>query len=86
MLLGAETARVNGFAVGERLDLHPSWVTDTPALAAVVVGLIEANDLDARYWSGLPGLLDAQTASWPTYMLFVSQDVFFGAPRWRCLR
>ncbi len=80
VLLGAETARLNGFAVGERLDLHPSWVTDTPALTAVVVGLIEANDLDARYWSGLPDLLDSQTASWPTYLLFVSQDVFFGAP------
>ena len=80
VLVGAETARANGFALGQRLDLHASWSTDIPPLTAVVVGLIEANDMNERYWGGLTNLLDSRTASWPTYLLFVSQEAFFGAP------
>ena len=79
-LLGAETARARGLGVGARFDLHPSWSDDAPTLAAVVVGLVEANDLGARYWSGDADALDARTASWPTYLLFVSRETFFGAP------
>ncbi|MXW35750.1 MAG: FtsX-like permease family protein, partial [Chloroflexi bacterium] len=80
VLLGAETARANGFGVGARIELHPSWSNALGSISAVVVGLLEANDLGDRYWGGRTDLLDAQTASWPTYTLFMSQEGFFGAP------
>ena len=80
VLMGEETARANGFGIGDRMQLHPSWSNALGPLSAVVVGLIAANNLDDRYWGGRTDLLDAQTASWPTYTLFVSQEGFFGAP------
>ncbi|MCY3655909.1 MAG: ABC transporter permease [Chloroflexi bacterium] len=80
VLMGAETATANGFGVGDRIELHPSWSNALGSVTAVVVGLVEASDLDDRYWGGQADLLDAQTASWPTYLLFMSQDGFFGAP------
>lgn len=80
VLLGAETARANGIAVGHRLDLHPSWSVDIAPLTAEVTGLIDARDLGERYWGGLTDQLDSATASWPTYLLFVSGETFFGTP------
>ena len=80
VLLGAETARASGLGLGDRFDLHASWSTVLPPLAVEVVGLIEANDLSARHWGGKTDLLDSQTTSWPTYLFYVSQETFFGAP------
>ncbi|MCY4616603.1 MAG: hypothetical protein OXC71_09470, partial [Chloroflexi bacterium] len=80
VLLGTETGRENGIGIGDRFELHPSWSTDIVPLTVEVVGLIEATDLGARYWGGETGLLDSQTASWPTYLFYVPQETFFGAP------
>ena len=80
VLLGTETARANTIGIGDRFELHPSWSADIAPLTVEVVGLIEATDLGARYWGGETGLLDSQTASWPTYLFYVPQETFFGAP------
>ena len=80
VLLGAETARASGLGLGDRFDLYASWSTVLPPLAVEVVGLIEANDLSARQWGGKTDLLDSQTTSWPTFLFYVSQETFFGAP------
>ena len=80
VLLGATTAQANGLGVDDRLELHTSWAVDVPPLAVVIVGLIEANDLASHYWGGRADLLDSQTMHWATYVLFVSEESFFGTP------
>ena len=80
VLLGATTAEANGLGVDDRLELHTSWAVDVPPLAVVIVGLIEANDLASHYWGGRADLLDSQTMHWATYVLFVSEESFFGTP------
>ena len=79
-LLGVETARANGIALGDRFDLHPFWDQEIAPISVEVVGLLEANDLSERYWGARTDELDSRTASWPTYLLFVPEESFFGAP------
>ena len=78
-LLGAATARAHGFAPGDRLDLHPFWDEEIPPLAVEIVGLLEARDLSDRYWNARSDALDARTAHWPTLLLFVPEESFFGS-------
>ena len=80
VMLGAATARAAGFDVGDGLDLHPFWDEDVAPIRVAIVGLLEANDLSERYWNGQTGLLDSETARWPTYLLFVSEEGFFAEP------
>ena len=80
VMLGAATARTHGLALGDRLDLHPFWDEEIQPLRVEIVGLIEPNDLTDRYWNGQADLLDSQTPNWPTYLLFVSEQAFFGEP------
>ncbi len=80
VMLGAVTAQAKGIALGDRLELHPFWDEDVTPLTVEVVGLLEANDLSERYWNGKTDLLDSETAMWPTYLLFVSVEGFFGEP------
>ena len=80
VLLGAATAQALGASLGDRLTLHPFWDEDVTPLSAEIVGLLEPNDLSDRYWNGQTDLLDSQTARWPTYLLFVTEEAFFGEP------
>ena len=80
VLLGAATAQALGASLGDRLTLHPFWDEDVTPLSAEIVGLLEPNDLSERYWNGQTDLLDSQTARWPTYLLFVTEEAFFGEP------
>ena len=80
VLLGAATAQALGASLGDRLALHPFWDEDVTPISAEIVGLLEPNDLSDRYWNGQTNLLDSQTARWPTYLLFVTEEAFFGEP------
>ena len=80
VLLGAATAQALGASLGDRLALHPFWDEDVTPISAEIVGLLEPNDLSERYWNGQTNLLDSQTARWPTYLLFVTEEAFFGEP------
>ena len=80
VLLGAATAQLRGFAVGDRFDLHPFWDEDVAPLTVEVTGLLEPNDLGERYWNGQTNLLDSETPRWATYLFFVSEEGFFGEP------
>ena len=80
VLLGAATAQALGASLGDRLALHPFWDEDVTPLSAEIVGLLEPNDLSERHWNGQTNLLDSQTARWPTYLLFVTEEAFFGEP------
>ena len=80
VLLGAATAQALDAALGDRLALHPFWDEDVAPLTAEIVGLLEPNDLSERYWNGKTNLLDSETPRWPTYLLFVSEEAFFGEP------
>ena len=80
VLLGAATAQALGASLGDRLALHPFWDEDVAPISAEIVGLLEPNDLSDRYWNGQTNLLDSQTARWPTYLLFVTEEAFFGEP------
>ncbi len=80
VLLGAATAQALGASLGDRIALHPFWDEDVTPISAEIVGLLEPNDLSDRYWNGQTNLLDSQTARWPTYLLFVTEEAFFGEP------
>ena len=77
--IGVETARRNAIAVGDRLDLHPFWDEEAAPIGVAVVGLVSALDAGERYWGGDAEAVDAQTASWPTYLLFVPEPSLFEA-------
>ncbi len=80
VMLGAATARANGLALGDRLALHPFWDDEVTPLTVEIVGLLEPNDLSERYWGGRTDGIDSETSMWPTYLLFVSVEGFFGEP------
>ena len=80
VLLGAATAQATDVGLGDRVELHPFWDEEIAPITAEIVGLLEPNDLSERYWNGQADLLDSQTPRWPTYLLFVSEESFFGEP------
>ena len=43
------------------------------------MGLLEADDPGARYWGAETDELDSQTPFWPTHLLFVPEESFYGA-------
>ena len=77
--IGVETARRNDIEPGDRLDLHPFWDEEVAPIGVEVVGLIVAVDAAERYWGGDPEAIDARTASWETYLLFVPERSLFEA-------
>ena len=77
--VGLETATRNGIAVGERFDLHPFWDPDAPPVPVEVTGIIEALDIEERYWGGDAQALDRSTRSWETIAFHVPESTFFGA-------
>ena len=76
--VGLHTAELNGLALGDTFDLFPFWDDDAPPLAVTIVGIVEALDLDDRYWSGDANAIDAPTRSWETYLFHVPESTFFG--------
>ena len=76
--IGARTAELNGFSVGDELDFFPFWDDTAAPMRIRIVGIVEANDLDERYWAGEPNALDAPSRSWETLLVHVPESTFFG--------
>ncbi len=76
--IGARTAELNDLSVGDDLDLFPFWDEEAPPIPARIVGIIEANDINERYWAGEPASLDAPSRSWETVLLHIPESTFFG--------
>ena len=76
--IGSRSAELNGIAVGDELDLFPFWDETAAPLAVRVVGILEANDLQDRYWAGDEHALDAPSRSWETVFFHIPESTFFG--------
>lgn len=79
VLIGSQTAHANGIMLGDYLSLHPFWDDEITPLTIQIVGLLEAKDPSARYWGIQADAIDSRTEFWPTYILFVPEETFFGA-------
>ena len=76
--IGSRTAELNGISVGDQFDLFPFWDATAAPLPLLVVGIIDANDLEERYWAGDLTALDAPSRSWETVFFHVPESTFFG--------
>ena len=76
--VGRQTAEVNGIAVGDEFDLYPFWDEGATPLPLVVTAIIDANDLEERYWGGDENALDAQSRSWETVFFHLPESTYFG--------
>ena len=78
-LIGADTAKANNLKVGDVIDFYPFWDEKAPVIQVQVAGIARANDPGDRYWGRLSQRLDAESRSWPTYLVWIPEPTFFGA-------
>lgn len=76
--IGTRTAEINGLEVGDQFDLFPFWDEDAPPIPALITGIVEANDIQERYWAGETESLDAPSRSWETMLFHIPESTFFG--------
>jgi ABC-type antimicrobial peptide transport system permease subunit len=70
--IGLAAAQELGVGPGDEFDLYPHW-KDVAPVRLKVVGVIDANDINERYWFGRTDRFQVDTPSWPTYPFFVPE-------------
>ena len=77
--VGARTAEVNGISVGDEFELFPFWDEEAAPLPVRVVAIVQANDLNERYWAADEDAVDSPSRTWETVLFHVPESTFFGA-------
>lgn len=73
--MGVEAAEFLAVSVGDIFDLHPFWREDVAPVKAIVVGFVQANDPEERYFFGESSRLGPSETRWPTYVFFTTERV-----------
>lgn len=71
--MGVESAAFLGVSPGDTFDLHPFWRDDVAPVKAIVVGLVQANDPEERYFFNESSRLGPSQTRWPTYVFFTTE-------------